>query len=134
MDGRSPSILTAGNADPIAAAEAARLRYVGDWQPGFSRKLDKKGVVYLDLQGHPLGDRADLSRIKARAIPPSWTEVWISSKANGHLQATGRDARGRKQYRYHARWREIRDENKYQRMIAFAQGFTGDSCQCSKGF
>ena len=113
--------LTTGNADPVAAAEAARLRYVGDWQPGFSRKLNKKRFVYLNLQGQPLRDRVDLSRIKALAIPPAWTGVWICSKTNGHLQATGRDARGRKQYRYHARWREIRDENKYQRMIAFAQ-------------
>ena len=97
------------------------MRYVGDWQPGFSRKLNKKRFVYLNLQGQPLRDRVDLSRIKALAIPPAWTGVWICSKTNGHLQATGRDARGRKQYRYHARWREIRDENKYQRMIAFAQ-------------
>ena len=117
----STATLTTGGADPIAAAEAARLRYVGDWQPGFSRKRTKKRFAYLDLQGQPLRDRVELSRIKALAIPPAWTGVWICSKANGHLQATGRDARGRKQYRYHARWREIRDENKYQRMIAFAQ-------------
>ena len=66
-------------------------------------------------------DRATLARIRALAIPPAWTDVWICPRADGHLQATGRDARGRKQYRYHPRWREVRDETKYDRMIAFGR-------------
>ena len=109
------------SADPVAAAEAARLRYVGDWQNGFSRKQIGKKFAYLGAHGRRLRDRADLKRIAALVIPPAWTDVWICSTANGHLQATGRDARGRKQYRYHTRWREVRDETKYERMIAFAQ-------------
>ena len=113
--------LTSGSADPITTAEAARLRYVGDWQSGFFRKQIKNKFAYVDSEGRRLRDRADLSRIKALAIPPAWMDVWICSTANGHLQASGRDARGRKQYRYHARWREVRDETKYERMIAFAQ-------------
>ena len=113
--------LISASADPIAAAEAARLRYVGDWQSGFSRKQTGKKFTYVDAHGRRLRDRADLKRITALVIPPAWTDVWICSTADGHLQATGRDARGRKQYRYHARWREVRDENKYERMIAFAQ-------------
>ena len=113
--------LTSGSADPITTAEAARLRYVGDWQSGFFRKQIKNKFAYVDSEGRRLRDRADLSRIKALAIPPAWMDVWICSTANGHLQESGRDARGRKQYRYHARWREVRDETKYERMIAFAQ-------------
>ncbi len=116
----SPSTLTAGSADPIAAAEAARFAMSVTGNP-VSRASALKRICLFRFEGQPLRDRIDLSRIKAVAIPPAWTGVWICSKANGHLQATGRDARGRKQYRYHARWREIRDENKYQRMIAFAQ-------------
>ena len=106
--------------DPVAAAETARLRYVSDTQPGLTRKPGKRGFTYLGLDGRPVRDQDELKRIKSLAIPPAWTDVWICSKANGHLQATGRDARGRKQYRYHPRWREVRDENKYERMIAFA--------------
>jgi DNA topoisomerase I len=106
--------------DPVAAAETARLRYVSDTQAGIKRKSIKRGFVYLGPDGRPIRDQEDLKRIKALAIPPAWTDVWICAKANGHLQATGRDARGRKQYRYHSRWREVRDETKYERMIAFA--------------
>jgi DNA topoisomerase-1 len=113
--------LSSASDDPIAAAEAARLRYVGPWQSGFSRKQTGKKFAYIDSHGRRLRDEADLKRIAALVIPPAWTDVWICSTADGHLQATGRDARGRKQYRYHARWREVRDENKYERMIAFAQ-------------
>ena len=97
------------------------MRYVNDWQTGFSRKQIGKKFVYFDAHGNRLRDGADLKRIAALVIPPAWTDVWICSTANGHLQATGRDARGRKQYRYHTRWREVRDETKYERMIAFAQ-------------
>ena len=107
--------------DAVAAAQAARLRYVGDWRPGMRRRRSSKTFVYIDVNGKPLRNREQLRRIKALVIPPAWREVWICPWADGHLQATGRDARGRKQYRYHSRWREVRDENKYQRMIAFGQ-------------
>src|SRR5215208_2965548 len=107
--------------DPLAAAQAARLRYVGDWQPGISRRRTSKGFVYIDDKGKRIQDPEELRRIKSLVIPPAWKDVWICSRPDGHLQACGRDVRGRKQYRYHARWREVRDENKYERMIAFGQ-------------
>jgi DNA topoisomerase-1 len=109
------------DADPVAAAQSAQLRYVGDWHPGLGRRRSKKTFVYIDVNGKRLRNREQLRRIKALAIPPAWSDVWIGPWAEGHLQATGRDARGRKQYRYHSRWREVRDENKYERMIAFGQ-------------
>ena len=109
-------------ADAPAAARAAGLRYVGDSRPGLARiPLDGGGFRYVDAHGAPVEDEATLGRIRALAIPPAWRDVWICPQANGHLQATGRDARGRKQYRYHARWRSVRDEVKYERMIAFGQ-------------
>src|SRR5678815_4060753 len=123
-DGASGALASLNNSsitDPIAAAETARLRYVSDTQAGIKRKSIKRGFVYLGPDGRPIRDQEDLKRIKALAIPPAWTDVWICAKANGHLQATGRDARGRKQYRYHPRWREVRDETKYVRMIAFGR-------------
>ena len=109
------------NSDPPAAAKAAGLRYVHDDRPGIRREPDKEGFRYLDARGDPVEDEATLKRIKSLAIPPAWTEVWICPQANGHLQATGRDARGRKQYRYHPKWREVRDEVKYERMIKFGK-------------
>lgn len=84
------------------AARAAGLRYVDDTQPGISRRRAGKGFSYRDADGHAVRDAATLQRIRALAIPPAYTAVWICAHANGHLQATGRDARGRKQYRYHA--------------------------------
>ncbi|WP_313705261.1 DNA topoisomerase IB [Massilia sp.] len=108
-------------ADPPAAAKAAGLRYVTDSKPGIRRDKDGDGFRYLDAKGEPVEDEATLKRIKALAIPPAWQEVWICAQANGHLQATGRDARGRKQYRYHAKWRNVRDEVKYERMINFGK-------------
>jgi len=107
--------------DPPLAARAAGLRYVSDNKPGLSRAAAREGFRYLDAGGDPVDDEATLARIRALAIPPAWTDVWICAQANGHLQATGRDARGRKQYRYHARWRSVRDEVKYERMIAFGK-------------
>jgi len=109
------------NADPPAAAKAAGLRYVHDDRPGIRREPDKNGFVYLDAKGGPVDDEATLKRIKSLVIPPAWTDVWICPQANGHLQATGRDARGRKQYRYHPKWRTVRDEVKYERMINFGK-------------
>jgi DNA topoisomerase-1 len=105
------------NADPTVAAKAAGLRYVNDTRPGIRRKDGK----FFDAAGAPVTDEATLARIKALVIPPAWTDVWICAQANGHLQATGRDARGRKQYRYHAKWRTVRDDVKYERMLNFGK-------------
>ncbi|MGZ5199063.1 MAG: DNA topoisomerase IB [Telluria sp.] len=109
------------NADPPAAARAAGLRYVNDNKPGIRREREAEGFRYVDAKGDPVEDEDTLKRIKSLAIPPAWTDVWICPQTNGHLQATGRDARGRKQYRYHPKWREVRDEVKYERMIKFGQ-------------
>jgi len=103
------------------AAEEAGLRYVSDERPGYTRKKKGDDFEYFDLEGKPIRDEQRLLRIKRLAIPPAWTDVWICPAANGHIQATGRDARRRKQYLYHERWREVRDENKYGRMLGFAQ-------------
>jgi len=108
-------------ADPPAAAKAAGLRYVSDSKPGIRREKDGDSVRYLDAKGEPVDDDTTLKRIKSLVIPPAWTDVWICPQANGHLQATGRDARGRKQYRYHPKWRNVRDEVKYERMINFGK-------------
>ena len=107
--------------DPIDAARAAGLHYVSDRAPGITRKRAGRGWSFIGVDGTPIHDRAEVRRIKALAIPPAYTAVWICADPRGHLQATGRDAKGRKQYRYHARWREIRDETKYGRMIAFGE-------------
>jgi len=112
------------NADPPAAAKAAGLRYVHDDRPGIRRAPAagaQGGFRYVDAHDQPVEDEATLARIRALAIPPAYTDVWICPQANGHLQATGRDARGRKQYRYHAKWREVRDDVKYERMIKFGK-------------
>lgn len=107
--------------DPLESARAAGLRYVTDDEPGIRRRKRGKGFTYLDPQGGAVKDEKTLERIRKLAIPPAWTDVWICPRPNGHLQATGRDARGRKQYRYHANWREVRDETKFGRMIAFGE-------------
>src|SRR5256714_7603959 len=107
--------------EPVESARLVGLRYITDDLPGFRRERMGQGFRYLDPDGGVVHDRAHLARIKALVIPPAWTEVWICPMANGHLQATGRDARRRKQHRYHPRWREVRDETKYLHMIAFAQ-------------
>jgi DNA topoisomerase-1 len=107
--------------DSRASAKEAQLRHIMDWRPGICRKGIGKGFIYLDANQKRIRTAEELSRIRALAIPPAWTQVWICPRADGHLQASGRDARGRKQYRYHPRWREVRDENKYARMVAFAQ-------------
>ena len=108
-------------ADPALAAKAADLRYVGDQRPGITRKRAGKSFTYLDPDGNKVTDPDVVARIKSLAIPPAWSDVWIAPLANGHLQATGRDVKGRKQYRYHPRWRQARDETKYTRMILFGQ-------------
>jgi len=109
-------------ADPAAAARAAKLRYVSDRSPGIARgPAPGGGFAYYQKDGSQVTDEAVLARIRKLAIPPAYTDVWICRVANGHLQAVGRDARGRKQYRYHARWRLIRDETKYGRMLLFGR-------------
>ena len=110
-----------GVLDPVAAARAARLHYVTDRKPGIRRAPEGDGFAYLHPDGTSVTDEATLDRIRKLAIPPAYTEVWICRDPRGHLQAVGRDARGRKQYRYHARWREVRDEAKYGRMLAFGK-------------
>ncbi|GAC1457942.1 MAG: DNA topoisomerase IB [Candidatus Limnocylindrales bacterium] len=112
--------LASATADAIDAARAAGLRYVSDDAPGITRARSGRGFSYRDQRGALIRDHAELARIRRLAIPPAWTSVWICANPLGHLQATGRDARGRKQYRYHDRWREVRDGTKYGRMIDFA--------------
>ena len=102
------------------AAEEAGLQYVSDDRPGYTRKPRNGEFEYLDTQGKRIRDEQRILRIKRLAIPPAWTDVWICSSPTGHVQATGRDARRRKQYRYHERWRELRDENKFDRLAEFA--------------
>jgi DNA topoisomerase I len=105
--------------DHAESAKMAGLRYVSDTVSGIRRKRAGKGFYYIDAEGKRVGDKETLSRIKSLVIPPAWTGVWICPNPKGHLQATGRDARGRKQSRYHSRWREVRDETKYERMMIF---------------
>lgn len=107
--------------DPVESAKLAGLRYVSDDSPGLRRRKAGKGFVYMGADGKVVQDPDVLRRIRSLAIPPAWRDVWICPLPNGHLQATGRDARGRKQHRYHPRWREIRDRAKYDKMLAFAK-------------
>ena len=107
--------------DPVASARLAGLRYVSEDLPGIRRRRAGRGFVYSGPAGDRVRDPETLRRIQALVIPPAWRDVWISPTAAGHLQAVGRDARGRKQYRYHARWRQVRDETKYTRMLVFAR-------------
>jgi DNA topoisomerase I len=107
--------------DPVESAQAAGLRYVSDTMPGIRRKKVGKGFTYVGQDGKTIRNAQELARIRSLAIPPAYTDVWICPNPNGHIQATGRDARGRKQYRYHAKWREVRDETKFGRMLAFSE-------------
>ena len=106
-------------ARPEDAARAAQLRYVSDRSPGIARRGPPSRFSYFAPDGMRVRDRATIQRIRRLAIPPAWSDVWICRLPNGHLQATGRDARKRKQYRYHTRWRAVRDGNKYARLAAF---------------
>ena len=115
---RHPALLAA---DVQSAARSAGLRYVDDRRPGISRVRHGARISYCGPDGRAIRDRETLTRIRSLAVPPAWRDVWICPDAHGHVQATGRDARGRKQYRYHPRWREVRDGNKYERMIAFGR-------------
>jgi DNA topoisomerase-1 len=118
------------NSDAVAAAREAGLRYVSDAHPGIRRRRvggrgsaapAKAAFTYIGVNGRVIRSRDEIARISRLAVPPAWTDVWICPDPRGHIQATGRDARGRKQYRYHPGWRASRDENKYGRMIAFAE-------------
>src|SRR5436190_8186591 len=105
--------------DPVVSAEVAGLNYVSDRDPGIAR-IGKAGTFkYRGAKGRIIRDAEVLNRIRSLVIPPAWTDVWISNDPSGHLQAVGRDARGRKQYRYHPRWRETRDSTKYHRLVRF---------------
>jgi DNA topoisomerase-1 len=106
---------------PVQTAREAGLRYVSDRMPGIRRVRRGKHFSYVAADGTPIRDEAELQRIRSLAVPPAYEDVWISPHPLGHLQATGIDARGRKQYRYHPKWREVRDETKYHRMLAFAK-------------
>ena len=117
---RRPRRGAAPSAHPAEAAATAGLRYVSDAKPGIRRRRSGKGFSYVGPDGKPIRDPAILDRIRRLAIPPAYADVWICPDPRGHLQATGRDARGRKQYRYHPKWREVRDETKFGRMIVFS--------------
>lgn len=105
----------------VEAAQAAGLRYVSDSGPGIRRRRRGGGFAYTRPDGAPLRDASELERIRKLVIPPRWTDVWICPSSNGHLQVTARDARGRKQYRYHPRYREVRDGTKFSRMVEFSE-------------
>lgn len=120
-NGKQIGEVPAPHPNPVASAKAAGLRYVTDALSGIRRERDGDSFRYFGPDGQPINDAEELQRFKLLAIPPAWTEVWICPRPNGHLQATGRDAKGRKQYRYHPRWREVRDQTKYDRMIAFGE-------------
>lgn len=111
----------AATAAPVVSARTAGLRYVSDAAPGFRRRRAGQGFAYTNARGQAVRDTTTLARIKALAIPPAWTDVWICPDPNGHIQAVGRDARRRKQYRYHPRWTAVRDEVKYGRLVAFGR-------------
>jgi DNA topoisomerase-1 len=115
---------TMADHDPEAVAREAGLRYASDDSPGLRRVKRGRSFGYVDPDGRAIRDLETLARIKALAIPPAWTDVWISARADGHIQATGRDERGRKQYRYHANWRSVRDEAKYGRTLAFGRALS----------
>lgn len=105
----------------LESAREAGLRWVTDQAPGITRRRRGDDFEYFGPDGAPVADPKTLARIRSLVIPPAWSDVWICASDRGHVQATGRDARGRKQYRYHPRWREVRDEDKYGRMIEFAK-------------
>src|SRR6476646_1179533 len=121
----APILLTVDTSDvppeQLAAAHDAGLRYVIDDEPGYSRLPFGEWFDYYDERGREILDEAVIARIDALAIPPAYTDVWICPDPRGHLQATGRDARGRKQYRYHADWRQTRDVDKFSRIVAFGE-------------
>jgi DNA topoisomerase-1 len=117
--------LPPGVVDAKEAAAEAGLRYVSDEQPGITRRRSGNGFAYRMPDGSPVRDKATLERIRSLAVPPAYRDVWICPHANGHIQATGRDDKGRKQYRYHPRWREVRDAAKFEHIMEFAAALPG---------
>ncbi|MGB7036760.1 MAG: DNA topoisomerase IB, partial [Xanthobacteraceae bacterium] len=117
----APDVPGADLVAPQDTAAAAGLKYVSDARPGLTRRRAGRHFRYLDAAGKSVSDKTTLQRIRSLAVPPAWSDVWICPFADGHMQATGRDARGRKQYRYHPRFREVRESTKYQHVIAFAR-------------
>ncbi|HSE40052.1 MAG TPA: DNA topoisomerase IB, partial [Acidobacteriota bacterium] len=109
------------NHSPRLSARIARLRYTSDLEPGITRVKSGDGFIFKYPNGRIIRNKSVLERIRKLVIPPAWTDVWISTNPNGHLQATGRDARKRKQYRYHPRWSMVRDENKFSRIVSFGK-------------
>jgi DNA topoisomerase-1 len=124
--------LTQLGTDPVRSASSAGLCYVATLSPCIRRIRAGTGFRYVTASGQKIVDAAELRRIRALAIPPAWTDVQICPRPNGHIQATGRDAKGRKQYRYHARWRQVRDETKFGRMIAFAEALPAIRARVNK--
>jgi DNA topoisomerase-1 len=118
---RRPSVSETDPDDPVESARAAGLTYVSVESPGIMRRRKGTGFVYLDAKGKAIHNPQALARIQSLVIPPAWEKVWICPSERGHVQAVGRDARGRKQYRYHATFRAVRDEAKYDRMLAFVR-------------
>jgi DNA topoisomerase-1 len=118
--------------DPEIAAEVAGLRYVTDEELGYRRLKSGRGFRYVGADGNAVTSDRVLQRINSLVIPPAWTDVWICASPNGHLQATGRDAKGRKQYRYHPKWRATRDEAKFDHLIAFGRALPGIRKQIAK--
>src|ERR1700722_13856769 len=116
--GRNRALLPA---DPYESAKIVGLRYVQPDGPGIARKRAGSGFSYVGVDGRPVKDPDDLQRIRSLVIPPAWSSVWICPLKNGHIQAVGRDARGRKQYRYHPLYRQVRDATKFLRMAAFGE-------------
>jgi DNA topoisomerase I len=119
-------------ADSVESAQRAGLRYVSDRKPGITRRRRGKSFTYHTSSGAVVRDESTLQRIRSLVIPPAWTDVWICPEANGHIQATGRDARGRKQYRYHPRFREVRDETKYEKIFDFAAALPKIRARCEQ--
>src|SRR3954451_105917 len=117
----APDDLPSTIQDAKGAARAAALRYVSDETPGIGRRRIGRHFSYRLPQGGAVKDAATLRRIKALAIPPAWTQVWICPREDGHIQATGRDEKGRKQYRYHPEWRAVQEEMKFERLIEFGE-------------
>ena len=127
MDDLSENII-----DPADAAQSAGLRYVTDEKPGITRRKSGKGWSYRDPRGQKISKTEVIARINKLAVPPAYEDVWICPQADGHIQATGRDAKGRKQYRYHERFREVQESAKYEHMLAFAKLLPGIRAKCAE--
>ena len=138
LTGSAPLRVGVGNSTPSSECEAetcaavANLRYVSDAAPGIRRARRGKSFCYFDAAGRLVRDPVELRRFRALAIPPAWADVWICADPAGHIQATGRDAKGRKQYRYHPSWRSVRDATKYGRMVAFGESLCRIRQRCAR--